>query len=53
MNIMNHYGCGAEGVRANEHSLIGLATLRENLRQIGTEPKNTEWAARAHERFHT
>ena len=34
MNIMNRYGCGAEGVRANEHSLIGLATLRENLRQI-------------------
>ena len=52
MNIMNHYGCGAEGVRANEHSLLGLATLRENLRQV-PHRTNAEWAARAHERFHT
>ena len=52
MNIMNHYGCGAEGVRANEYSLIGLATLRENLRQV-SHRTNAVGAARAHERFHT
>ena len=52
MNIMNHYGCGAEGVRANEHFLIGHAILWENLRQV-THRTNAEGAARAHERFHT
>ena len=32
MNIMNHYGCGADGARANEHSLVGHV-LRETIRQ--------------------
>ena len=31
---------------------IGLATLRETLRQV-PHRTNAEWAARAHERFHT
>ena len=52
MNLTNHYRCGAEVARANEHNLVGHIALGENIRQA-PHRRNDEGASRAHERFHT